>query len=86
MRVVDLLEHLLGLGVVGVLVRVVLEGQAAVALLDVRVGRLLRDLQELVEGLAGAPGINFLDLSFCKIGKVFEGRTFGRMLKETCGF
>ena len=52
--VVDLLEHLLGLGVVGVLVGVVLERQPPVALLDVRVRRLLGDLQELVQGLARA--------------------------------
>ena len=48
-------HHFLSLWVVGVLVRMVLEGEPAVSLLDVILGRLLWDLQEGVERLPRPP-------------------------------
>jgi hypothetical protein len=46
---IDSFEHLLCFRIAGILVRVILEGEAAILLLDLLVGGRLRDVQQLVQ-------------------------------------
>ncbi len=47
--------HFLGFRVVGILVRMILERQSAVLFLDLLRSGCLRDVQQLVQRISGAP-------------------------------